>query len=66
MPVREISNTLALLAVNISRLVHSVDFKPTDDAQLHMELCDNMHYICNTLETLAKELGALEERLWME
>ena len=59
----DMSNVFVMQAISISKILHSIEFKPTDDAELHQQLEHVLHCTAFTLETMCKEICAKIEEM---
>lgn len=60
----DLSNILVMQTVSINKLLHSVEFKPTDDAMLHIRLERELHDLAHIFERICNEISKkLEEAM---
>lgn len=59
----DLSNVFVMQSIGISKLLHSVEFKSTDDAMLHMQLERVLHAAAHTFEMMCNEMSKKMEEM---
>lgn len=62
----DLSNILVMQSISISKTIHSVEFKPTDDAMLHIKLEREFHDIANTFEMICNKINKKIEEMMQD
>ena len=57
------ANVLVMQTIGISKILHTIEFKPTDDAMLHIQLEREFHDVACTIERMCKAMSKKYEEM---